>query len=115
MFGPDGKPINIGAGQLIGGPKSLDDVAPFNDETITALEAGALQMLQSGQPMEVPAAMPMGQIIQIAKTLVVQRARIAELEQQIQERKEAETPETAAETPDNGTAPKLDLAGLGIE
>jgi len=80
MFGPDGKPINIGAGQLIGGPKTLDDVVPFNDDTITALENGALQLLQSGQPMEVPAAMPMGQIVQIAKTLSVQRERIKELE-----------------------------------
>jgi hypothetical protein len=106
MFGPDGKPINIGAGQLIGGPKSLDDVAPFNDETITALEAGALQMLQSGQPMEVPAAMPMGQIIQIAKTLVVQRARIAELEARVEELEG-----TGGKT-DNGVEAKLDLSNL---
>jgi len=80
MFGPDGKPINIGSAQLIGGPKTLDDVLPFNDETITALGDGAIQLLQSGQPMEVPAAMPMGQIVQISKTMLVQRERIWELE-----------------------------------
>ena len=106
MFGPDGKPINIGAGHIIGGPKTLDDVVPFNDETITALGDGALQLLQSGQPLEIPAAMPMGQIIQVAKTLLDQRERIKELEAQL-----------AEVSPDNGEGEsplqtKLDLSGL---
>ncbi len=81
MFGPDGKPIPIGAAPLIGGPKSLDDVEPFNDDTIDALADGAVQLLASGQPMGVPAAMPLGQIIQIAKTLVALRDRVRELEE----------------------------------
>ena len=98
MFGPDGKPINIGAGTIIGGPKTLDDVAPFNDDTIDAFADGALQMLSMGQPMEVPAALPLGQLIQIAKTMVTLRDRVRELE--------AEAEENGAE------GPKLDLSGL---
>lgn len=102
MFGPDGKPINLGAAQVIGGPKSLDDIVPFNDGTIDALAEGALQMLTSGQPMEVPAAIPMGQLIQIAKTLLVLRDRVQELEAAQAERDELEP----------ANADRLDLTGL---
>jgi|APSaa5957512535_1039671.scaffolds.fasta_scaffold321850_1 hypothetical protein len=110
MLGPDGKPLNIRAGQIVGGPKSLDDVEPFNAETIKALEDGAVQLLQSGQPMEVPAAMPMIQIVQIAKTLQVQRERIEELEKRIEEREEP-----GGKTENGLPGPlssKLDLSGL---
>lgn len=109
MFGPDGKPINIGAGQIIGGPKKLEDIEPFNDATIDALKDGALQLLQSGQPMEIPAAMPMGQIVQFARTMLFQRDRIRELEARVAE---LEKPPTQG---DNGSlTQRLDLSHLNL-
>jgi hypothetical protein len=101
MFGPDGKPINLGAAHTIGGPKGLDDIPAFNDETIDELITGMEQMVQSGQPMEIPAAMPMGQLAGMARTIRDLRARVQELEAELAD----------DEAPGNGV-PKLDLSSL---
>ncbi|MAH47926.1 hypothetical protein CMI37_19045 [Candidatus Pacearchaeota archaeon] len=109
MFGPDGKPINsrqLMGGQLLGQPKTLDDVKPFSEETIEAFADGALQMLSSGMPLEVPGAMPMGQIAQCAKTMRAQQARIKELEEELALLKSGE------EQADDTESSQLDLTGL---
>lgn len=100
MLGPDGKPLNLGAAHTIGGPKGLDDIAAFNDETIDELIKGMTQVVQSGQPLSVPAAMPMGQLAGMARTMRDLRARVRELEAQVE----------GAE--DTKPAPKLDLSSF---
>jgi hypothetical protein len=84
MLGPDGKPLpmHMSAAATIGGPKSLDDVPGFDDATIDELIKGMEAMIQQGTPLDVPAAMPIGQLAGMARTLRDLRARVAELEEQ---------------------------------
>ena len=63
--------------------KTLDDITCFDDATIDQLGEAARQLLQSGQPMEIPAALPMGQIVQIAKTMISLRDRVKALEAEV--------------------------------
>lgn len=84
MFGPDGKPIQLHANApIIGAPKGLDDVPAFNDETIDELIKGMEAMVAQGTPLEVPAAMPIGQLAGMARTLRDFRARIKVLEDEL--------------------------------
>lgn len=54
---------------IIGTPKSLDEVAILTADNIHELSGHGLGMLQSGVPGEVPAAVPLHQMIQIIATL----------------------------------------------
>jgi len=83
MFGPDGKPINLMASPIVGGPKGLDDVPAFNDATLDELIKGMDEMVAQGTPLEVPAAMPIGQLAGVARTLRDQRAMIKTLEEEL--------------------------------
>ena len=87
-------------GRRLGGPKSLAELGPFKDEDVDRYVAGMEQMLQQGQPMEVPAAMPTGDLCRLAYTLKVRGDRIKELEAEV-----------AALTPAPEEAPLPDLLG----
>lgn len=89
MFGPDGKPIQssvLAGGQLIGLPKTFDELTPepFTDEELESIVADferkmveivATMMTQTGLPQaeiyRAPAAVPMGPLtlVRLAKTL----------------------------------------------
>ena len=115
MFGPDGKPINpqqLMGGQLLGQPKTLDDIEVYDERTIDAFADGAQQMLSQGLPIEVPAAMPMGQIAQCAKTMKAQHDRIKELEAELSElRAELQNNPPTGESGEHLTH-RLDLSAL---
>ena len=111
MYGPDGKPINpqqLMGGQLLGQPKTLNDIEVYDEKTIDAFADGAEQMLSQGLPVEVPAAMPMGQIAQCAKTMKAQHERIKELEAKLASLKAG-----AGEEGGEQVVPRLDLSSLG--
>ena len=54
---------------IIGTPKSLDEVPILTSANIKELSGHGLGMLQSGVPGEVPAAVPLRQMVQIIATL----------------------------------------------
>ena len=65
---------------LIGGPKGLNDVPAFSDETIDELITGMEGMVAQGTPLEIPMAMPLAQLAGLTRTLRDLRARVRELE-----------------------------------
>lgn len=54
---------------IIGTPKSLEEVPILTSDNIRELSGHGLGMLQSGVPGEVPAAVPLRQMVQIIATL----------------------------------------------
>ena len=113
MFGPDGKPINLGAGQIIGGPKSLEDIPVFPDATIDEMAAGMDGMIKQGTPLEVPAAMPLLQLAGVARTMVALRDRVKELEARVLELEEPGG-DTTNGLPNSPTRQMPLLAGLDL-
>jgi hypothetical protein len=68
---------------IIGTPKSLDELQTFSVQELEELFKGMEQYITSGVPMEVPAAIPIGQLGRIVVTLrryhaMVKRAAGAE-------------------------------------
>lgn len=82
ILGPDGRPMAAGR-SIFGASKSLDDMPVLGADTITEMYEGMKGILGSGQPLEVPAAMPMGQLASIAVTLKRLHERVVELEAQL--------------------------------
>lgn len=78
LFGPDGQPL--GTGRIIGGPKDLTAFPLLQEATIHEMYDGMNQLIASGQPLEVPAAMPMGQLASLARTLMHLHLQVKELE-----------------------------------
>lgn len=88
LFGPTGKPItakDVAGGVLVGGPKGLDDLQLLDDATIETMASGMNTLVGQGQPLEVPAALPLGQLAQIAKTMKHYRDLCSELESRVAE------------------------------
>lgn len=54
---------------IIGTPKSLDELQTFSAPELEELYKGMEQYVTSGVPMEVPAAIPIGQLGRIVATL----------------------------------------------
>jgi hypothetical protein len=114
MFGPDGKPINLGSAINIGGPKSLEDIPVFPDATIDEMAAGMDGMIKQGTPLEVPAAMPLLQLAGVARTMVVLRDRVKELEARVLELEEPGDDSLLPRLPDSSTRQMPLLAGLNM-
>lgn len=53
---------------ILGQPKNLEELPPLTANTIRQFAAGMKQQLASGHPLDVPAMMPMGQLMQFART-----------------------------------------------
>jgi hypothetical protein len=64
---------------IIGAPKSIDEIPPFQVNTITELIEGMNQQLAAGTPVDVPTMLPIGQLAQMAKTLKVYHALVFRL------------------------------------
>jgi len=101
LVGPNGQPL-VG-GTIVGAPKTLEDISAYEQKDIDAFIEGARGLMAQGAPPEVPAAMPMGQIFQLARTLQLYIERAESLERQIVEMKAPE-----AEEP----APRIDLSAF---
>jgi hypothetical protein len=67
LLGPDGNPM--AGGRIIGGPKSIDDLPLFDILTIDEMVKGMNQLLGQGQPPELPAGVPLGNLAQMARTM----------------------------------------------
>lgn len=68
---------------MIIGAKKVDDLDPFSVGTIAEFESGMNDQLAQGMPLEIPVAMPFGQMCQMARTIKVYKAildRLCELE-----------------------------------
>ena len=59
---------------IIGQPKTVDDLDPFSLKTIAEFEAGMNGQLSQGMPLEIPVAMPFGQMCQMARTVKAYKA-----------------------------------------
>ena len=91
ILGADGRPMSASR-SIFGASKSIDDMPMLGAETISEMYEGMKSILDSGQPLEVPAAMPMGQLASIAITLKRLHERVVELEAQLADASEdAET------------------------
>ncbi len=89
IIGPDGKPLSANGphirGPLIGGPKALSDLGAFKDADVDAFIAGAESIIAKGQPLEIPAMLPTGDICRLAYTLKVRGDRIKTLEAELEQ------------------------------
>lgn len=54
---------------IIGAPKNLDEVAIFSTPEVEELVKGMTELVKSGTPLEVPAAIPLIQLARITSTL----------------------------------------------
>jgi len=75
---------------LLGQPKSLNELSPLTVATIKGLAQGMEQQLTSGAPKDVPMMMPMGQLMQIARTMAAYLDITVQLIAAIEEAREAE-------------------------
>lgn len=92
LFGPDGQPLRTG--RIIGGPKDLTDFPLLHERTIDEMYDGMNQLIANGQPLEVPAAMPMAQLASLARTLKHFHVRVKELEAKLAEATKGEEVKT---------------------
>ena len=104
LVGPDGQPL--GQARIIGAPLSFPDIEPYRQHDIDAFIEGAKGLMERGAPPEAPAAMPMGQIFQLARTLQFYTQRVDALERQI-----VELEEPGGDTP-SGLPSRVDLSSL---
>lgn len=73
---------------ILGQPKTREDLAPLTHDEIGELLKVADHVLASGQPLEIPAAVPCGHLSRIGATLDDYRSllrRLVEKEQEIEE------------------------------
>ena len=69
LFGPDGKPMQ--GGRVVGGPKSVTDVPPFQSEEVQTFAQGMNNLIEQGHPMEIPAALAFQDICRFIRTIQV--------------------------------------------
>lgn len=74
---------------IIGAPKNLDEAELLSREEIEGFINNANAMLATGTPMEIPAAVPIGQLARIAATLKAYREVIRAAADEPQARQDA--------------------------
>ncbi len=63
---------------IIGAPKNLEDIPPFSVPAMEQFEQSMNDQLAGGTPVELPLAMALGSMCQIATTLRAYRTLLAE-------------------------------------
>lgn len=108
----------LNRGPLIGGPKGVEDFEPLDEagvnDFLLSVDQVLAQVIQAGQPMEMPAAtLPPKSLAHMAQTFRAFRARIAELEAQVEALEEpGGKTDNGLPDPRQTTLPTLDLSGL---
>jgi len=65
---------------IIGQPKSISDLPPFNDEEIAAMSQPLNAMIAQGAPAELQAAVDFGSLCRLVATCTVLSAKVKTLE-----------------------------------
>ena len=72
LLGPDGQPIDLNnpKTRIIGQKFELEELEPFARVDLEQFIQGARDMMKQGVPEHVPAAMPVGHICRLARTML---------------------------------------------